>query len=242
MGFKRTFATGAVPAVAVVAGLSATLVCGAKVSLAQNASGPGPVKAVPTATAESLEDSFMRISDKVGPATVFITAKMDAPSNGPAMQFNFGGDGDDSSPFGDLFGQGSPFPRRGGTPVPQNRTVTSSGSGVIVRPDGYILTNDHVVEGAKNGEVSVTLADGTTYNHCKVFRDRISDLAVVKVNVSKSLPYVSFADSSSLHVGQWAVAIGAPFGEENSMTAGIVSALNPRPSSGGGRTPATIRN
>jgi len=111
--------------------------------------------------------------------------------------------------------QDSPAPRMG----------TSVGSGVIVRSDGYILTNDHVVEGAKDGKVTVKLSDGTVLNGV-VKRDFRSDLAVVKVESKKPLPSVKFADSGRLHVGQWAIAIGSPFGKENTMTTGIVSALH----------------
>ena len=102
-----------------------------------------------------------------------------------------------------------------------------------MRQDGYILTNDHVVAGAKNNQVLVQLSDGTEYTG-KVFRDQRSDLAVVKINAPKPLPFVKFADSSKLRVGQWAIAIGSPFGEQNTMTTGIVSALNRKSAIGNG--------
>jgi serine protease Do len=96
---------------------------------------------------------------------------------------------------------------------------------VIVRPEGYIVTNDHVVEDAKGGNVTVTLADGTEYPGT-VIHDDVSDLAIVQIKAKKPLPFVKFADSRQLKVGQWAVAIGSPFGQNNTMTTGIVSALS----------------
>ena len=123
------------------------------------------------------------------------------------------------SPFDELFPPNqNPFRRA-------PRSTTATGSGVIVRPDGFILTNDHIVETAHNGDVTVTLSDGTPYKG-KVFRDTTSDLAVVKINPEKPLPFVKIADSSRVHVGQWAVAIGSPFGQQNTVTTGIVSALH----------------
>jgi len=161
------------------------------------------------ATAVSLESAFTRIADTIGPATVSIQAEVVAPARRGGLD-NDGGD-----PLDELM----PGPRRG------PRTGTSVGSGVIVDASGSILTNDHVVEGAKDGKVVVKMSDGTTYPGT-VSRDPRSDLAVVKISAGKPLPYVRFADSDALKVGQWAVAIGSPFGKENTMTTGIVSALH----------------
>jgi len=231
MVFDRRFALGSLSAATVAGTMIATLAVGAAMPPTPAFAQSSRPQMTPDQrnTAEYLEGAFEKIADTVSPATVFITAKVDAPAGNAMMPFG----GDDGSPFGQLFGPSSPFGRRNGPSTPR-RTMQSSGSGVIVRPDGYVLTNDHVVEGARNGEVTVQLADGTTYDHCKVFRDQRSDLAVVKITASKPLPYVSFGDSSRLRVGQWAVAIGAPFGEANSMTAGIVSALNRKTTIGQG--------
>ena len=100
--------------------------------------------------------------------------------------------------------------------------VVGSGSGLIVRPDGYIVTNDHVVGGFD--QVQVVLNDGRELSG-KVFRAPDSDLAVIKVDAT-DLPYLRFADSSGVRPGQFAIAIGSPFGLENSVTVGHVSGLS----------------
>lgn len=97
-----------------------------------------------------------------------------------------------------------------------------AGSGVIISKDGYILTNNHVVEGAKS--IRVTLGDGRTLEGKLIGRDPFTDLAVIKVNAD-NLPYARLADSNKLKVGQIAIAIGNPFGLGKTVTAGIVSAL-----------------
>ncbi len=99
-----------------------------------------------------------------------------------------------------------------------------SGSGVIFRPDGWIVTNDHVVNGFE--KVTVVLADGREFPG-KVTRAEDSDIALVKIE-AKELPTVQFADSDKVRPGQFAIAVGSPFGFENSVTIGHVSALNRR--------------
>ena len=97
------------------------------------------------------------------------------------------------------------------------------GSGVIYRPDGYILTNHHVVAGAD--DIVVQLADGRRFAGSVVGGDALTDLAVVKVE-AEELPVASFADSNELRVGQMAIAIGNPLGQSNTVTTGVVSAVN----------------
>ena len=201
-------------------------------------------------TAVSLENAFIHLSETEGPATVSITSQQDTPLTRRANPFAppSSGEGEDLSPF--FFGQPVPPTSPNGkkpapeVKAPQNKENSNkdnkdtkegsdlsvprkvgSGSGMIVRSDGYILTNNHVVAPAKDGMVIVTLSDGTTYRG-KVYTDSRSDLAIVKINPKKPLPTVKFADSDSLQVGQWAIAIGSPFGQENTMTTGIVSALH----------------
>ena len=99
-----------------------------------------------------------------------------------------------------------------------------AGSGVIVRPDGYILTNNHVVQGAQT--IKVTLLSGKVLAGKIVGTDPIADLAVIKVSSPESLPAASLGSSRDLRVGQTAIAIGNPFGLGSTVTTGVVSALN----------------
>jgi putative serine protease PepD len=101
-----------------------------------------------------------------------------------------------------------------------------TGSGVIVRADGYILTNDHVVAAAGSGTLTVKFADGRTASAKVVGVDASSDLAVIKVNGVSGLTAATFADSSKLEVGQTVVAVGSPLGLDETVTSGIVSALH----------------
>ena len=97
-----------------------------------------------------------------------------------------------------------------------------SGSGVIIAPDGYILTNDHVVRGAKR--LTATLRDGTSFEAALVGADHATDLALIRAGGS-TLPYASIGDSSALRVGQLVIAIGNPFGFQSTVSTGVVSAL-----------------
>ena len=104
-----------------------------------------------------------------------------------------------------------------------SRPNAATGSGLIVRADGYILTNDHVVDGAS--EVVVTLSDGREFPGT-VAADYRSDLAVVKIDAGAPLPVAPFGDSDAVLPGQWAIAIGSPFDLQNTMTVGVISAIN----------------
>ena len=123
-----------------------------------------------------------------------------------------------SDPFG-FFGR----PGQGGQRERQVQTPKREGigSGVIISPDGYIVTNNHVVEGAD--ELTVTLNDGREYSARIVGTDKTTDLALVKVE-GKNLPTLPVGDSDKLKVGEWVIAVGNPFGLNSTVTAGIVSA------------------
>ncbi len=159
----------------------------------------------PSGTLQTLENAFTGIAEKVEPSVVMITAERTRKDTRSSIPDIFRG-----WPFGDI-------PQGRIRPEPQK----VGGSGFIVRPDGYILTNDHVVGGAD--KVTVTLKDGTEYTG-KVFRDYLTDLAVIKVD-AKNLPAVQIADSGRLKSGSWAIAIGSPFGLANTLTVGVVSAI-----------------
>ena len=136
----------------------------------------------------------------------------------PNMQRFFGGGG--QSPFGQGDPKGRTFDFGQSGDAPQEFKQKGAGSGVIVRSDGWILTNDHVVQGADT--VKVLLHDGRTLNGT-VRRDPKSDLAMVKVDAT-GLQAVEFADSDKTRVGQWAIAFGSPFELNDTMTVGVVSA------------------
>lgn len=120
-------------------------------------------------------------------------------------------------------------PQRTSGPTPQ--AVEGTGSGVIYTTDGYILTNNHVVQNAQ--QITVTLASGQQFPGTSVGTDPTNDIAVVKINKA-GLPTIHVGNSDSLVVGQLAVAVGSPFGFEQSVTAGIISALHRVVSASGG--------
>ncbi len=105
--------------------------------------------------------------------------------------------------------------------APQEREKVGSGSGVIIRPDGYIVTNNHVVEGAT--EIQVTLNNNKTFDAQLVGTDPATDVAIIKID-AEGLPVIPFGDSDKLRLGEWVLAIGSPYDLRSTITAGIVSA------------------
>ncbi|EDY85833.1 peptidase S1C, Do [gamma proteobacterium HTCC5015] len=126
-------------------------------------------------------------------------------------------------PWGELFRHYFDAPQGGGrgAPIPRDQHH-SLGSGFIISDDGYIITNNHVIEGAD--EVVVKLNDRSEYIAEVIGSDADTDIALLKVEADKSLPTVELGDSQSVNVGEWVLAIGSPFGFDASVTAGIVSA------------------
>ena len=125
--------------------------------------------------------------------------------------------------------EGSPFKKffeehfKGQNPQGRpNAEMQAMGSGFIVDPDGYVVTNNHVIEGA--GEITVILHDGSRHTAKVTGRDPKTDLALLKIEISEELPYVRFGDSENANVGDWVVAVGNPFGLGGSVSAGIISA------------------
>lgn len=129
---------------------------------------------------------------------------------------DFSGPFGDRNPFGDFFG---PFSE--GNP-PRGFEQRGVGSGFVISKDGYVLTNNHVVEDAD--QIKVKLANGKEFNGKVVGRDPKTDLAVVKVEGASDLHPLTLGNSDDLKVGSWVVAVGSPFGLEQTVTAGIVSA------------------
>lgn len=117
---------------------------------------------------------------------------------------------------------------------PQQREQKGSGSGVIIRSDGYIVTNNHVVDGAS--EVKVTLNNNKSYDATVIGTDDATDIALIKID-AEGLPSVDFADSDNLRLGEWVLAIGSPYGLTGTITAGIVSAKG-RSMGGGSADPS----
>jgi serine protease Do len=180
-----------------------------------------------------IENGFSAIAERIEPSVVSIEVqKKVSMGGGPDIERIFRDFGnpfedDQNGPQGGPNGQSPQRPRsfrfpfgNGGDIMPRQFSARGSGSGVIVRPDGWILTNDHVVDGAD--KVNVTLHDGRTFTGT-VRRDPRSDLAVVKINASDLVP-AEFADSDKLRVGQWAIAFGSPFELNDTMTVGVISA------------------
>jgi serine protease Do len=156
---------------------------------------------------------FTGLVIQVKPAVVSITTKLQA---GPAA---FEGDDSDQmqSPF-----QQFPFGGMGPQTRPHRHAVEARGSGFIINADGTIITNNHVVKDAQT--VSVTLDDGTQLPAKVIGRDSRTDIAVLKVDAKKPLPYIQLGNSANVKPGEWVVAMGNPFGLGGSVTAGIVSA------------------
>ncbi len=116
-----------------------------------------------------------------------------------------------------------PFDRFGGPFEPHDSPAPHSlGSGFIINRDGYILTNDHVIE--DGGAIVVTLRDGHEFTARAIGRDAMTDVALIKIDAPFALPVAPLGDSAAVRVGQWVIAIGSPFGFDQSVTAGIVSA------------------
>lgn len=164
-------------------------------------------------------ESFADLTAKLLPAVVNISTSQTVQGKGEMD------DMDEAEPFQDWFKEFDK--RRNGDPGDvlnrgKKRKQTSLGSGFIIDKAGYIVTNNHVVEGAE--KISVTLADDTVLDAKLVGRDEKVDIALLKITTTKSLTAVPWGDSDKVRVGDWAVAIGNPFGLGGTVTAGIISA------------------
>jgi len=164
----------------------------------------------------SFPESFNKLAENSSPAVVNIRTIKTIKGGGRVFrQFKKGPFGK-NDPFNDF------FDRFFGEERPHDFKQRSLGSGFIINKDGYIVTNNHVVENAD--KIEVILKDEKEFDAEIVGRDVNTDLALIKIKPDRDLPVLLFGDSDALKVGQWVVAIGSPFGLEHTVTAGIVSA------------------
>ncbi len=166
-------------------------------------------------------ESFSGLAKKVTSAVVNIASARQAQGTDmqmPDMPFNF----PEGSPFEKFFKQFRDRMGEHDTDRPQPRMVMGLGSGFIVDPTGFVVTNNHVVDGAS--DVKVRLDDDSVYSATVVGTDAKTDLALLKIDAKRPLPAVQFGDSDKAEVGDWVMAVGNPFGLGGTVTAGIISA------------------
>ena len=183
-------------------------------------SGPGPdvqvASAVSTGDVSHAPFSFADLAEKLKPSVVNISTTKTVRSSGFRSPFGQG------SPFDRNFGGDDFFERFFGDMPQRQFKQKSLGSGFIISHDGYIFTNNHVVEQAD--KILVKLSDGKEYEAKVIGKDAKTDIALIKIKPNDSLPVAETGDSEKLRVGDWVLAIGNPFGLEQTVTAGIVSA------------------
>ncbi len=168
--------------------------------------------------AQARPESFADLAQKISPAVVNITTSTSvarSTGGGPVVP--------DGSPFEDFFRQ---FRDRGegGDTAPRPRRSSALGSGFVISEDGYIVTNNHVIESAD--EIIIEFYEGGELEATVIGTDPKTDIALLKVEADTPLPFVSFGDSDTARVGDWVMAMGNPLGQGFSVSAGIVSARN----------------
>ena len=164
--------------------------------------------------------SFADLTAQLSPAVVNISTRQRVRLQTQANPFA-------GTPFEGLFGGGPGAPgAQGGTTT---REAQSLGSGFVISADGYVVTNNHVItpegQGSTVESITVTMPDGTDYPAKLIGKDAASDLAVLKIDGKRDLPFVHFGDSRQARVGDWVIAIGNPFGLGGTVTSGIISAV-----------------
>ncbi len=168
--------------------------------------------------AQAIEKGFADLAKKLMPAVVNVSITTTLSQGGLVLQGN---------PFEDFFEDF--LERRSKKPDAEKgeknkQKVSSVGSGFVIDPTGIIITNNHVVENAE--AISVNFSNGDKYEATLIGRDPKTDIAVLKVETSKALPFVKFGDNKKARVGDWVIAIGNPFGLGGSLSAGVISAIN----------------
>lgn len=179
----------------------------------------GFVVAVPSVFASDVAmvpQSFSKLAEKVGAGVVNIRTEKVVSGGGRVFR-HFG-----QNPFGNDDRFNDFFEKFFGDQMPREHKERSLGSGFIIDKQGYIVTNNHVIENAT--KIKVKLKSGKQYDAEIVGRDPSTDLALIKIKPTEPLTELPMGDSGSLEVGQWVVAIGSPFGLEQTVTAGIISA------------------
>ncbi|MCB1745915.1 MAG: DegQ family serine endoprotease [Gammaproteobacteria bacterium] len=186
-------------------------------AVALNTSSPAGAVEAPAPRPAFERVQFADVIAEVQPAVVKISVTKTiggvARLGGQAAPF-------DGGPFGEFLRRFGPF-----SFVPQGEPETKAeglGSGFIIDADGYVVTNNHVIDGAD--VIGITLNDGREFDAELVGNDPLTDLALLKIKDGKNLPHLEFGDSDAARVGDWVVAIGSPFGFGGSATAGIISA------------------
>ena len=176
----------------------------------------------------TLDQAMETLAARVTPAVVNVTVVSKSNVQQSAME--------GMPDMQQFFGPGNPFGRQFRMPSqPQNRMEHGLGSGVIISPDGYIVTNNHVIDGAV--DIRVTMSNREVLSAKLVGADPLTDLAVIKVN-GTNLPSVPWGNSADLHPGQTVLAFGNPYGFRFTVTRGIISALNrPNPDASDRRKP-----
>jgi serine protease Do len=171
---------------------------------------------------------FTDLVDRVGPVVVNIRTVARVGGGSAGGGSNSVPELDENDPFYEFFRRFFPQPgpqQRPGpgqrAPRPEREVPRGVGSGFILSADGFVMTNAHVVQGAD--DIIVTLTDRREFKAKLIGADRRTDVAIVKIDAT-NLPFVKIGDSSRLRVGEWVIAIGSPFGLDNTVTAGIVSA------------------
>lgn len=174
----------------------------------------------PTKTSDApimVPGNFTELAEKVRDGVVNVQAVKNGNGNGRVFRHFFGNPYGRQNPFEDFFGPGF-----GGDDPSEGFQQKSLGSGFIIDREGFIVTNNHVVENAN--EIKVKLANGKEFDAKVMGRDPKTDLALIKIKESSDLHPLIMGDSDTLKVGSWVVAVGSPFGLEQTVTAGIISA------------------
>lgn len=166
-----------------------------------------------SALARPVPEGFTELTKRLSPSVVNISTAQTIEINteeAPAFP-----EGSPLERFNDFFGRGNDR---------DGRVSKSLGSGFVIDKEGHIVTNNHVIEDADL--IEVTFSNGDTYEAELIGRDPATDIAVLKLDTGKDMPFVSFGDSDKAEVGEWVIAIGNPFGYSGSVAAGIISARN----------------